>query len=175
MGRRPQPGRSHAPKPGHVFLGSPCLHSLATVSRGDTRGCRLLQCSSICWLGDRLALTKLDILDALDEVKVGVSYKLNGKRIPYFPGTGRWWLFCLWHGKRRGGLQTGGARGSQPPLTPDPGVAQALPRPSSWGPWKLLGQAWTASCKRKEDGLTKENMVFSYLRPNGFVTMRPFF
>lgn len=38
---------------------------------------------------DRLALTKLDILDALDEVKVGVSYKLNGKRIPYFPGTGK--------------------------------------------------------------------------------------
>lgn len=38
---------------------------------------------------DRLALTKLDILDALDEVKVGVSYKLNGKRIPYFPGTAK--------------------------------------------------------------------------------------
>lgn len=36
---------------------------------------------------DRLALTKLDILDALDEIKVGVSYKLNGKRIPYFPGV----------------------------------------------------------------------------------------
>ncbi|XP_045866024.1 adenylosuccinate synthetase isozyme 1 isoform X2 [Meles meles] len=34
-----------------------------------------------------LALTKLDILDALDEVKVGVSYKLNGKRIPYFPAN----------------------------------------------------------------------------------------
>ncbi|KAK1339541.1 hypothetical protein QTO34_020224 [Cnephaeus nilssonii] len=32
-----------------------------------------------------LALTKLDILDALDEIKVGISYKLNGKRIPYFP------------------------------------------------------------------------------------------
>lgn len=38
---------------------------------------------------DRLALTKLDILDALDEIKVGVSYKLNGKRIPYFPGMGK--------------------------------------------------------------------------------------
>ncbi|GAB5573213.1 adenylosuccinate synthetase isozyme 1 isoform X1 [Prionailurus iriomotensis] len=36
---------------------------------------------------NRLALTKLDILDALDEVKVGVSYKLNGKRIPYFPAN----------------------------------------------------------------------------------------
>lgn len=35
----------------------------------------------------RLALTKLDILDVMDEIKVGVAYKLNGKRIPYFPGT----------------------------------------------------------------------------------------
>lgn len=34
-----------------------------------------------------MALTKLDILDVLDELKVGVSYKLNGKRIPHFPGT----------------------------------------------------------------------------------------
>lgn len=33
-----------------------------------------------------MALTKLDILDALDEIKVGVAYKLGGKRIPYFPG-----------------------------------------------------------------------------------------
>uniref|UniRef100_A0A8D1FLT4 Adenylosuccinate synthetase n=1 Tax=Sus scrofa TaxID=9823 RepID=A0A8D1FLT4_PIG len=34
-----------------------------------------------------LALTKLDILDTLDEVKIGVSYKLSGKRIPYFPAN----------------------------------------------------------------------------------------
>nr|XP_005899489.1 PREDICTED: adenylosuccinate synthetase isozyme 1 [Bos mutus] len=34
-----------------------------------------------------LALTKLDILDALDEIKVGVAYKLGGKRIPYFPAN----------------------------------------------------------------------------------------
>lgn len=34
----------------------------------------------------RIALTKLDILDVLDEIKVGVAYKLNGKRIPHFPG-----------------------------------------------------------------------------------------
>lgn len=34
-----------------------------------------------------LALTKLDILDVLDEIKIGVAYKLGGKRIPYFPGT----------------------------------------------------------------------------------------
>lgn len=36
---------------------------------------------------DRLALTKLDILDVLDEIKVGIAYKLSGKRIPYFPGA----------------------------------------------------------------------------------------
>lgn len=35
---------------------------------------------------DSLALTKLDILDVLDEIKIGVAYKLAGKRIPYFPG-----------------------------------------------------------------------------------------
>ncbi|KAL2082735.1 hypothetical protein ACEWY4_022553 [Coilia grayii] len=34
-----------------------------------------------------LALTKLDILDVMDEIKVGVAYKLNGKRIPYFPAN----------------------------------------------------------------------------------------
>lgn len=48
----------------------------------------------LCWFLHRLALTKLDILDALDEIKVGVSYKLNGKRIPYFPGTWAWRLSC---------------------------------------------------------------------------------
>ncbi|MGH0167903.1 UNVERIFIED_CONTAM: hypothetical protein FKN15_062098 [Acipenser sinensis] len=34
-----------------------------------------------------LALTKLDILDVMDEIKVGIAYKLNGKRIPYFPAN----------------------------------------------------------------------------------------
>ncbi|NXW06853.1 PURA1 synthetase, partial [Fregetta grallaria] len=34
-----------------------------------------------------LALTKLDILDVLDEIKIGVAYKLGGKRIPYFPAN----------------------------------------------------------------------------------------
>lgn len=33
----------------------------------------------------RAALTKLDILDVLPEIKVGVSYRLNGKEINYFP------------------------------------------------------------------------------------------
>uniref|UniRef100_A0A8C5NB75 Adenylosuccinate synthetase n=1 Tax=Gouania willdenowi TaxID=441366 RepID=A0A8C5NB75_GOUWI len=34
-----------------------------------------------------IALTKLDILDVLDEIKVGIAYKLNGKRIPHFPAN----------------------------------------------------------------------------------------
>ncbi|XP_019725782.1 adenylosuccinate synthetase isozyme 1 isoform X2 [Hippocampus comes] len=34
-----------------------------------------------------IALTKLDILDVLEEIKVGIAYKLNGKRIPHFPAN----------------------------------------------------------------------------------------
>ncbi len=32
-----------------------------------------------------IALTKLDVLDGLDEIKICVGYKLNGKEIDYFP------------------------------------------------------------------------------------------
>lgn len=34
-----------------------------------------------------LCVTKLDILDTLKEIKVAVSYNLNGERINYFPGS----------------------------------------------------------------------------------------
>ncbi|XP_046971417.1 adenylosuccinate synthetase [Vanessa cardui] len=34
-----------------------------------------------------LCLTKLDILDTLKEIKIGVAYKLNGKKIDYFPSS----------------------------------------------------------------------------------------
>ncbi|XP_052869768.1 adenylosuccinate synthetase isoform X2 [Anopheles cruzii] len=34
-----------------------------------------------------VCLTKLDILDTLAEIKVAVSYNLNGKKIDYFPGS----------------------------------------------------------------------------------------
>lgn len=34
-----------------------------------------------------LNLTKLDILDAFKEIKVGVEYKLNGKRLDSLPGN----------------------------------------------------------------------------------------
>ena len=33
-----------------------------------------------------LALTKLDVLDDIEEVKIGVAYKVNGKVINYYPG-----------------------------------------------------------------------------------------
>jgi len=32
-------------------------------------------------------LTKLDILDVLDEIKVGVAYKVNGEQLVHFPGS----------------------------------------------------------------------------------------
>lgn len=34
----------------------------------------------------RIALTKLDILDTLPEIKVGVAYKVDEKPLPSFPG-----------------------------------------------------------------------------------------
>ena len=34
-----------------------------------------------------LAITKLDILDDFDEIKVGIQYKLNGKVIEHYPAS----------------------------------------------------------------------------------------
>ena len=34
-----------------------------------------------------IALTKLDVLDELDEIKMCVSYELNGKKIDYLPAS----------------------------------------------------------------------------------------
>ena len=34
-----------------------------------------------------LALTKLDVLGGLDEIKICVAYELDGKRIDYFPSS----------------------------------------------------------------------------------------
>lgn len=33
-----------------------------------------------------IALTKLDVLDTFDEVKIGVSYKLDGEELKSMPG-----------------------------------------------------------------------------------------
>lgn len=34
-----------------------------------------------------IALTKLDILDEFDEIKIGIWYSIEGKKLPSFPGT----------------------------------------------------------------------------------------
>ena len=34
---------------------------------------------------DGIALTKLDVLDTFDQIKICTGYKLNGKKINYFP------------------------------------------------------------------------------------------
>lgn len=44
--------------------------------------------------GCSLAITKLDILDSFDEVKIGTYYKKNGERIEYYPGKLRYVDFC---------------------------------------------------------------------------------
>ena len=36
---------------------------------------------------DGIALTKLDVLDELDEIKMCVAYELNGKRLDYLPAA----------------------------------------------------------------------------------------
>jgi len=38
---------------------------------------------------DGLIITKLDVLDAFDEIKVCVGYSINGKKIDYFPSTAK--------------------------------------------------------------------------------------
>lgn len=35
----------------------------------------------------RLCVTKLDILDVLPEIKIGVAYRKNGKVLDYFPSS----------------------------------------------------------------------------------------
>ncbi len=36
---------------------------------------------------DSLAITKIDVLDGLDEIKIGIGYELDGKRIEHFPSS----------------------------------------------------------------------------------------
>lgn len=43
----------------------------------------------------RIALTKLDILDTLPEIKVGVAYKVDGQPLPSFPGRSFLLGLCL--------------------------------------------------------------------------------
>lgn len=39
-----------------------------------------------------IAVTKLDILDSFENVKIGVGYKVDGKRLPLFPGI----IITIW-------------------------------------------------------------------------------
>lgn len=43
----------------------------------------------------RLAVTKLDILDVFDEIKVGIAYHLDGKKVETFPGITFFKLYNL--------------------------------------------------------------------------------
>lgn len=43
---------------------------------------------------DTLNLTKLDVLDGMDEIKVGVAYEVDGKELDGFPGS--FPFSCLW-------------------------------------------------------------------------------
>ena len=43
---------------------------------------------------DSLNLTKLDVLDQLPEIKVGVKYKIDGVELAGFPGEKGNTIFC---------------------------------------------------------------------------------
>lgn len=47
----------------------------------------LLKYTSIINGYTAICLTKLDILDTLKEIKVGIAYKQNGKQLDHFPGS----------------------------------------------------------------------------------------
>ena len=44
------------------------------------------QMIAVCGING-IALTKLDVLDGLDEIKVCVAYELDGKKIDYMPAS----------------------------------------------------------------------------------------
>lgn len=55
------------------------LHLFTALSKQCC--CNLVHCFS------RLCVTKLDILDTLAEIKVGISYKSKGEKLNYFPSN----------------------------------------------------------------------------------------
>ena len=62
------------------------------VTTGRKRGCGWLDIPLLKWTDTlnnytALALTKLDILDGLDEIKIGVAYKKNGSVMDHFPSS----------------------------------------------------------------------------------------
>ena len=62
------------------------------VTTGRKRRCGWLDIPLLKWTDTlnnytALALTKLDILDGLDEIKIGVAYKKNGTVMDHFPSS----------------------------------------------------------------------------------------
>lgn len=46
----------------------------------------LVKCNTFLFISLSVALTKLDILDTLPEIKVGIAYTVDEKPLPSFPG-----------------------------------------------------------------------------------------
>jgi len=62
------------------------------VTTGRKRRCGWLDIPLLRWTNmlnkyTAIALTKLDILDDLDEIKIGVAYKRNGSEVDHFPSS----------------------------------------------------------------------------------------
>ena len=57
----------------------------ARAAAAGSTPCSVRQTVRICGI-DGLALTKLDILDGFDEIKVCIGYRLDGREIDYLPG-----------------------------------------------------------------------------------------
>ncbi|MGI9380360.1 MAG: adenylosuccinate synthetase, partial [Methyloligellaceae bacterium] len=48
--------------------------------------CLVRQCIKICGI-DGIALTKLDVLDGIDTIKICTGYELDGEQIDYLPAS----------------------------------------------------------------------------------------
>lgn len=48
--------------------------------------CKLVKLNAFPLISLSIALTKLDILDTLPEIKVGIAYTVDEKPLPSFPG-----------------------------------------------------------------------------------------
>jgi len=93
-------------------------------SRGRKRrcgwfdACLVRQVAKVAGI-DGIALTKLDVLDGLDEVKLCVAYKLDGERIERLPAGHNaqarvepiYESFKGWHQSTRGCAQVGRSAG----------------------------------------------------------------
>ena len=51
-----------------------------------------------------IAVTKLDVLDDLNEIKIGIAYKYRGERLPSFPGMYQHYSFDIYKDKSGVGI-----------------------------------------------------------------------